>query len=154
MQATIRSFLINKKVRIPPKKIRGTQVIPRCAAPADVEKYEDDQIGGPDKADIVLAWYQPLTSASQWNTDAITFLAENAQQLLRASEIKYDKSWLELPELIKQIIACLRETKAIMTSSSGGPAKNATTRRQARRQLVSCIIEQICHITHFGPESQ
>jgi len=145
--------LIDKKVRIPPKKIAGIQVIPRHAALADVEKYEDDQIGGPDKADIVIAWHQPLTSASQWNVDAITFLAENAQQLLRASEIKYDKSWLELPELIKQITACLRDMKAIMNSSSGGPAKNATARRRARRQLVSCIIEQICHITHFGPES-
>jgi hypothetical protein len=143
--------LIDKKVRIPPKKIAGIQVIPRRAAPADVEKYEDDQIGGPDKADIVIAWHQPLTSA--WNVDAITFLAENAQQLLRASEIKYDKSWLELPELIKQITACLRDTKAIMNSSFGGPAKNATARRRARRQSVSCIIEQICHITHFGPES-
>jgi hypothetical protein len=40
----------------------------------------------------------------------------------------------------------------VLPSSSGGPAKNVTTRRQARRQSVSCIIEQICHITHFGPE--
>jgi len=100
---------------------------------ADVEKYEDDQIGGPEKADIVIAWHQSLTSASQWNMDPITFLAERAQQLLRASDIKYNKSWLELPELIKQIIACLRDTKAIMTLSSGGPAKNVTAHRQARR---------------------
>jgi hypothetical protein len=50
-------------------------------------------------------------------------LAEKVQKLLGVGEIKYDKSWLELPELVKQIISCLRDTKAVMNRPSGAPSK-------------------------------
>jgi hypothetical protein len=133
--------LIAEKVRIPPKRRGGTTFHPQCAAQEDVQKYDDDQIGGPNKAEILIAWHQPLSSASPWNWDAITLLAEKVQQLLMASMTKYDKSWLELSELMKQIIACLRETKISMNLSSPRPAASGVKqRRRARKRAVSQII--------------
>jgi hypothetical protein len=145
--------LITEKVRIPARK-KGVppSVIPGRPRPEIVQRYEDDQIGGPDKANILIAWDQPLTSASQWNSDAITLLAEKAQQSLRASEIKYDRSWLELPELRTQIVSCLKETKAIMkesTSPSKAAAIATRARRRARKQSVSCLNLEVWKIPHF-----
>jgi hypothetical protein len=146
--------LVTEKVRIPARK-KGVppSVIPRCARPEIVQRYEDDQIGGPDKVDILIAWDQPLTSASQWNTDAITLLAEKAQQSLRASsEIKYDRPWLELPELRRQIVGCLKETKAIMkesTSPSKAAAIATRARRRTRKHSVSYLNLEVWKIAHF-----
>lgn len=145
--------MVTEKVRIPARK-KGDppSVIPRRPRPEIVQRYEDDQIGGPDKVDILIAWDQPLTSASQWNTDAITLLAEKARQSLRASEIKFDRSWLELPELRRQIVGCLKETKAIMkesTSPSKAAAIATRARRRARKKSVSYLNLGVRKITHF-----
>ena len=52
--------------------------------------------------------------------DAIILLAEKAQDLLGTSkEAKYDSSWLLLPELVKQIIGCLKDMKSTMHLAVG-----------------------------------
>ena len=66
--------------------------------------------------DILITWHQSL--ASPWNRDAITLVAEEALKFLKTSETKYDESWPEIPELIKQITLSLKTTKKIMNSSS------------------------------------
>jgi hypothetical protein len=140
-------LLIAEKVRIPGAKRHQNPFRPRCAEAEDVQKYDEDQIGGPNKADILMAWNQPLSSA--WNLDVITLLAEKAQQSLETGATKYDKSWLKLPELTKQITISLRETKSIMNPSStksplSAPAAAARQRRRARKMSVSMIILQAC----------
>ena len=136
----IQSFLAKEKVQIPAKKKGQAQTVLQCAAPEDVEKYEDDQLGGPDKAKILIAWHQPLTSASKWNTDAIILLAEKVQVLLGESNIKYDSSWLLLSELIKQITKSLKETKNIMQPSSTDTSNaSATTYRAQRRSRKAAV---------------
>ena len=46
-------------------------------------------------------------------------LTQKAQIMLKESNnATYNNSWLELPELMKQIAVSLKETKAIMASSS------------------------------------
>jgi hypothetical protein len=138
--------LIAEKVRIPGTKRHRNPFRPRCAEPEDVQKYDEDQIGGPNKAEILIAWNQSLSSA--WNLDAITLLAEKAQQSLETGATKYNKSWLKLTELMKQITTSLRETKTIMNPSSQSPlpalAVAARQRRQARKVSVSVIILQAC----------
>jgi hypothetical protein len=103
--------LIQEKVWIPAKKKGQASFVPWCPAPELVQRYEDDQTGGPDKDEIFIAWHQPLNSSSKWNTDAGILLAEKVQDLLGAN---YDSSWLLLPELIKQINTCLKDMKSIM----------------------------------------
>ena len=66
--------------------------------------------------DILIAWHQSL--ASPWNHDAITLVTEEALKFPKTSETKYDESWLEIPELIKQIMVSLKTTKKIMNLSS------------------------------------
>jgi len=134
----LQSFLIAEKVQIPKTKVK-TPFRPQCAASEDVEKYEDNQLGGPSSTEVHLAWNQPLLSVSRWNWDAITILAQKAQVMLKESNnATYDNSWLELPELMKQIAVSLRETKAIMASSSASLSTYVvvTQRRRARKITV------------------
>jgi hypothetical protein len=114
---------------------------PECAAPEVVQKYEDDKDGGPNMDRIIIAWYQPLSSSSPWNWDAITILAEKARLSLQTSETKYAASWLTIPELMKQIVACLRDTKKIMDPSSTSSSKTMAVqqRRRSRRLMVSML---------------
>lgn len=79
----------------------------------------------------MIAWHQPLTSSSKWNTDALILLAEKAQESLGA---KYDSSWLLLPELVKQIIVCLKDTKSIMHPAVGPPRALKAPVEAARAQ--------------------
>jgi hypothetical protein len=125
---------------MPAKKSGRAPSCPRCASPEDVQKYEADQIGGPDKSDILLAWHQPLSSL--WNRDAITLLAEKARQLLKAGKTEYDVSWLELQELVKQITICLKSTKMVMSSTSTRAPEKAGIRgrRRARKVSVSRVM--------------
>jgi hypothetical protein len=93
----------------------------------------------------LIAWHQPLTSSSKWNTDALILLAEKAQESLGA---KYDSSWLLLPELVKQIIVCLKDTKSIMHPAVGppslkAPVEAARTRRRARKQMVRYFVSVV-----------
>ena len=126
-----------------PIKKGQAQTVLQCAAPEDVEKYEDDQLGGPDKAKILIAWHQPLTSASKWNTDAIILLAEKVQVSLGKSNIKYDSSWLLLSELIKQITKSLKETKNIMQPSSTDTSNASATAYRARRRSKKAAVSGI-----------
>src|SRR5882762_6848589 len=128
----LRRFLEAEKVRIPGKKEGRTPFIPQSAPPEQVCRYEDDKIGGPDMAQILIAWDQPLSAASPWNEDAITLHAEKARQSLTASKTKHTESWLELPELKKQITRSLRQTKMIINTNTSYNPK-ATTMRQRRR---------------------
>jgi hypothetical protein len=145
--------LITEKVRIPATKKGAVHFRPECPAPEDVQKYEEDQIGGPDRDKILIAWSQPLSNASPWNWDAITLLAHKTHQVLKQSNNQYDNSWLKIPELQKQIVKCLKETKNIMksssiTSSSRRPPSRSVVsekslprrRRRARKILVSNIV--------------
>lgn len=135
--------MAKEKVRIPSKKKGQAQTVLQCAAPEDVEKYEDDQIGGPDKAKILIAWHQPLTSASKWNTDAMILLAEKVQVLLGESNIKYDSSWLLLSELVKQITKSLKETKTIMHPSSTDASNASVTAYRARRRSRKAAVSGV-----------
>jgi hypothetical protein len=78
--------------------------------------------------------------------DAITLLAEKAQQSLEVGTTKYNKSWLKLAELTKQIATSLKETKIIMNPRQRGlpsaPMAAARQRRWGRKTLVSKIILQ------------
>lgn len=100
----------------------------------------------------MIAWHQPLTSSSKWNTDALILLAEKAQESLGA---KYDSSWLLLPELVKQIIMCLKDTKSIMHPAVGppralkAPVEAARARRRARKQMVRYFVSVVWHIAHL-----
>jgi hypothetical protein len=143
--------LIAEKVRIPKTKTK-TPFRPRSAALEVVQKYEDDQVGGPDNTEVLIAWHQPLSSSSRWNWDAITILAEKARSLLKESKLAtYNNSWLELPELMKQIAVSLKETKAIMAPSSTGPSMHVmlTQRRRARKTLVSNVVPHAFQATDF-----
>jgi hypothetical protein len=148
--------LIEEKVRIPAKKKGQASFVPQFPAPELVQQYEDDQTGGPDKDKILIAWDQPLTSSSKWNTDAIILLAEKAQDSLGASkEAKYNSSWLLLPELVKQIISCLKDTKSTMHLAVG-PSRapkalaDATHAcRRARKQLVCYFISVVWYTAHL-----
>jgi hypothetical protein len=134
---------------MPAKKSGKAPPCPQCASPEDVRKYEADQIGGPDKSNVLLAWHQPLSSL--WNQDAITLLAEKARQLLKASKTEYDKSWLELQELAKQITICLKSTKMVMSSTSTRAPEIASIRgrRRARKVSVSGVISQERQVIDF-----
>lgn len=137
--------MIKEKVRIPAKKKGQTSFLPQCPAAELVQKYEDDQLDGPDKDNILIAWDQPLSSA--WNTDALILLAEKARNSLGTNEeAKYDSSWLLLPELVKQITVCLKDTKNTMRSATSPPKASLDTiraRRRARKQSVSYIISAV-----------
>jgi hypothetical protein len=135
--------LAKEKVRIPAKKKGQAQTVLQCAAPEDVENYEEDQVGGPDKANILIAWHQPLTSASKWNTDAIILLAEKAQVSLGEHNIEYDSSWLLLSELVKQITKSLKETKNIMHPSSTDASNASATAYRARRRSRKAAVSGV-----------
>jgi hypothetical protein len=95
--------LIAEKVQIPKTRVKAP-FRPQSTPLEDVQKYEDDQVGGPDSTKVLLVWNQPLSSSSQWNWDAITILAQRAQLLLKESKnATYDNSWFELPELMKKL---------------------------------------------------
>jgi len=143
--------LIAEKIRIPPKTKGKSTFRPQYAALEAVQKYEDDQVGGPDSTDVLIAWHQPLSSASPWNWDAITILAHKACPLLKESKTKYDGSWLEIPELMKQIVACLKDTKTIMNPSSSSPTRpvKLIQRRRARKTAVSNVVSQAEQTTDF-----
>ena len=114
----MQSFLIAEKIQIPKTKV-NTPFHPQCTASEDVEKYEDNQLGGPYGTKVLLAWNQPLSSISQWNWDVITILTWKAQIMLKESNnATCNNLWLELLELMKKIAVSLRETKVIMASSS------------------------------------
>jgi hypothetical protein len=130
--------LVQQKIRLPPPRKGKPLVRLQCAPLEDVRKFEDDQIGGPDKVDILIAWHQSL--ASPWNRDAITLIAEEALKYLKTSETKYDESWLEIPELIKQITVSLKTTKKIMNSSSASSKDGPRQRRRSRKIAVSKIV--------------
>jgi hypothetical protein len=119
--------------------------LPESAAPEEVQNYEADKDGGPNKDRILIAWYQPLSSASPWNWDAITILADKAQQSLKASKNKYDASWIAMPELMKQIAACLQETKKIMSPSSASSHTKMTAyqRRRSRKVMVCTLSHEL-----------
>lgn len=123
-------FLDAERVRIPAKKKDCAVLVPQSAPPEQIQKYENDQTDGPDKVAILIAWNMPLSSACPWNEDMLTLLAEKARQLLTASKTTYNESWLELPELMKQITNSLRETKRIINKSSNSVV---IARRQRRR---------------------
>ena len=145
--------MIKEKVQIPAKKKGRSSLVPQFPAPELVQQYKDDQTGGPDKDNILIAWDQPLTSSSKWNTDAIILLAEKAQDSLGASqEAKYDSSWLLLPELVKQIISCLKDTKSIMHLTVGSVMKalaDTRARRRSRKQLVCFFISVVWYTAHL-----
>jgi hypothetical protein len=129
--------LNDQKVRV----AAGSSFRPECAALEVVQKFEDDKDGGPNVDKIIMAWYQPLSSTSPWNWDAITILAEKARQSLRASETKYDASWLTIQELMKQIVVSLKDTKKMMDPSSSLSSKAVAVqqRRRSRRVMVSSL---------------
>jgi hypothetical protein len=119
--------------------------LPQSAALEEVQKYQADKDGGPNKDNLLIAWHQPLSPSSPWNWDAITILANKARQSLKASKNKYDASWIAMPELMKQIVACLKETKLIMNASSASSASSKRTaavvnqRRRSRKIMVSTL---------------
>jgi hypothetical protein len=146
MQAKLRSFLNDQKVRVP--NTRGKSISrPQCADPEAVQKYEADKEGGPNKDKVLMAWYQPLSSASLWNWDAITILAEKAQTSLKSSQTKFDDSWLQLSELMKQIVVSLKETKKIMAEPSTSSSRTMTVQHRRRYRKVTVSISSHEHIT-------
>ena len=120
---------------------------PQCADPEAVQKYEADKEGGPNKDKILMAWHQPLSSASLWNWDAITILAGKAQTSLTSSQTKYNDSWLQLLELMKQIVVCLKETKKIMAEPSTSFSRTMTVQHCKRYRKVVVSISSHEHIT-------
>jgi hypothetical protein len=114
---------------------------PRCADPEAVRKYEADREGGPNQDDVLIAWYQPLSSTSAWNWDAITILAEKAQALLKSGDTIYDHHWLTLPILMQQIAVCLKEMRKIMAPSPASLSKTMTVhqRRRYRKSVVRTL---------------
>lgn len=132
-----------------PIKKGQAQTVLQCVAPENVKKYEDDQLGGPDKAKILIAWHQPLTSTSKWNTDGIILLAEKVQVTLGESNIKYNSSWLLLSELVKQIMKSLKETKNIMHPSSMDVSNTSATTYHARRQSRKAAISGISWLVWY-----
>ena len=140
IQREIRSFLVEQKIQMPSKKTGTILFHPQCASLEDVQKFKDGQVCGPDKADILMAWHQSLSLP--WNHDAIILLAEEALKFLKTGKTRYDKSWLELPELVKQIMVSPKQTKRTMSSSSislDGPCQQ----RRSRKISVSKIVWQL-----------
>lgn len=127
---------------------RGKSIsCPQCADPEAVQKYEADKEGGPNKDKVFMAWYQPLSSASLWNWDVITILSEKEQTSLKSSQTKYNDSWLQLSELMKQIVVCLKETKKIMAEPSTSFSRTMTVQHCRRYRKVVVSISSHEHIT-------
>ena len=73
-------------------------------------------------------------------------LAEKVQDSLGA---KYDSSWLLLPELVKQINTCLKDTKSIMHLVVGpsralkAPVEAVCACKRARKRTVHYFISVV-----------
>ena len=151
-----------ENVQLPGTKLQGT--LPTCATQQDVQSFCNDQSCCPQEDNVVMAWFEPLTSP--WNKECIALLAKKAQSTLQALIVagempKVDQQWLSINFLCCQITTSLKPTSTKMalctpslsmadcpssclSSSSGDKMKwthkKASTRsRKKKVEVISCI---------------
>ena len=104
-----------ENVRLPGTKLQGT--LPTCASQQDVQSFCNDQSRRPQEDNVVMAWFEPLTSP--WNKECIALLAKKAQSALRAliaagKMPEVDQQWLSINFLCCQITTSLKPMSAKM----------------------------------------
>ena len=138
--------------------------LPTCATQQDVQSFCNDQSCHPQEDNVVMAWFEPLTSP--WNKECIALLAKKAQSTLQAliaagKMPEVDQQWLSINFLSCQITTSLKSTSAKMAlrtpslsmadcpslcSSGSSGDKMKWTREKARTrsrkkkvEVISCI---------------